>query len=148
MTFEGRLVEVKAYVDHDAVMDGRQRLEAGMALLAHTHNLLRYLEVAEEGHRPRFANHLESVDVAAAVRRGVERIRRWDPTAAERRLAAVAAELAELVTQAEAGLVARLPRQLVHGDVWDNNVLFRHGRRCCWLTSSSWGSGPASTTWP
>jgi Ser/Thr protein kinase RdoA (MazF antagonist) len=39
-----------------------------------------------------------------------------------------AEELAELVGQAEAGLVARLPRQLVHGDFWDNNVLFRHGR--------------------
>jgi Ser/Thr protein kinase RdoA (MazF antagonist) len=29
---------------------------------------------------------------------------------------------------AEAGLVSGLPRQLVHGDFWDNNVLFRHGR--------------------
>jgi Ser/Thr protein kinase RdoA (MazF antagonist) len=39
-----------------------------------------------------------------------------------------AEELAELVGQAEAGLVARLPRQLVHGDFWDNNVGFRRGR--------------------
>jgi Ser/Thr protein kinase RdoA (MazF antagonist) len=41
---------------------------------------------------------------------------------------AVAEELAELVTQAETRLVSRLPRQLVHGDFWDNNVLFRGGR--------------------
>lgn len=27
-----------------------------------------------------------------------------------------------------AGLASRLPRQLVHGDFWDNNVLFLHGR--------------------
>ena len=40
----------------------------------------------------------------------------------------MAEELAGLVTQAEAGLVAGLPRQLVHGDFWDNNVGFRHGR--------------------
>jgi Ser/Thr protein kinase RdoA (MazF antagonist) len=125
---EGRLVEVEAHVDHDAVMDSWRRLEAGMALLAHIHNLLRHLEVGEEGRRPRLANHLEPADVAASVRRGVERIRRWEPTPAERRLAAVAEELAERVTQAEAGLVARLPRQLVHGDFWDNNVGFRHGR--------------------
>lgn len=47
---------------------------------------------------------------------------------AELRLAAVAEELAELVAETEAGLVPRLPRQLVHGDFWDNNVLFRRGR--------------------
>jgi Ser/Thr protein kinase RdoA (MazF antagonist) len=121
-------VEVEAYVDHDAIMDSWPRLETGMALLAQTHNLLRQLQVGEEGRRPRFANHLESADVAAAVRRGTARIRSWEPTPAERRLAAVAEELAELVTQAEAGLVDRLPRQLVHGDFWDNNVGFRHGR--------------------
>lgn len=62
------------------------------------------------------------------MRRGTARIRGWEPTPAERRLATVAEELAELITQAEAGLVAGLPRQLVHGDFWDNNVGFRHGR--------------------
>jgi hypothetical protein len=30
VNLEGRLVEVEAYVDHDAVMDSRQRLEMGM----------------------------------------------------------------------------------------------------------------------
>jgi Ser/Thr protein kinase RdoA (MazF antagonist) len=82
----------------------------------------------QEGRRPQFANHLEPVDVTSAVRRGTGRIRGWEPTPAERRLATVAEELAELITQAEAGLVAGLPRQLVHGDFWDNNVLFRRGR--------------------
>jgi homoserine kinase type II len=99
-----------------------------MGLLAHTHNLLRQVQVGQEGRRPRLANHLEPADVALSVPRGVERIQGWDPTPAERRLVAVAEELAELVGRAEAGLVARLPRQLVHGDFWDNNVLFRHGR--------------------
>jgi Ser/Thr protein kinase RdoA (MazF antagonist) len=126
---EDRLVEVEAYVDHDAVMDSWQRLEAGMALLAQTHNLLRHLEVGgEEGRRPRFANHLASADVASSVHQGAERIRSWEPTPAERRLAALAEELADLITRAEAGLVARLPHQLVHGDFWDNNVGFRGGR--------------------
>jgi Ser/Thr protein kinase RdoA (MazF antagonist) len=37
-------------------------------------------------------------------------------------------EVAELVTQAEAGLVSGLARQPVHGDFWDNNVGFRGGR--------------------
>jgi Ser/Thr protein kinase RdoA (MazF antagonist) len=108
--FETRLVEVEVYVDYDAVMDSWQRLEVGMALLARVHNLLRELEVGEEGRRPRFANHLEPADVASSVRRGIERIRGWEPTPADHRLAAVVEELAELVTQAEAGLVSWLPR--------------------------------------
>jgi Ser/Thr protein kinase RdoA (MazF antagonist) len=127
--FEGRLVEVEAYVDHDAVMDCWERLEVGMALLAQVHNLLRRVQVGEEGRRPRFANHLEPADVAASVRRGTARIRGWEPTPAERRLAAVAEELAGLVTQAEAGLVSGLPRQLVHGDCKENPRLVKPMRR-------------------
>ncbi len=125
---QGRLVEVEAYVDHDAVMDTWERVEVGMALLAQTHNLLRHLDVGEQGRKPRFANHLEPADVASSVRRGTERILGWGPTSAERRLATVAEELAEQVTQAETGVASRLPCQLVHGDFWDNNVLFRGGR--------------------
>jgi Ser/Thr protein kinase RdoA (MazF antagonist) len=130
ISLQGRLVEVEAYVEHDAVMDCWERLEIGMALLAQTHGLLRHLKVGEEGRWPLFANHLEPADVAASVRRGTAQIRGWGPTPAERSLAAAAEELAELVTEAEteAGLASRLPRQLVHGDFWDNNVLFRHGR--------------------
>lgn len=128
ISLQGRLVEVEAYVDHDAVMDSWERLEVGMALLAQTHNLLRHVEVGEAGRRPRFANHLEPADVQTQTRRGTARIRGWRPTPAERSLADAAEELADLVTHAEAGLASRLPRQLVHGDFWDNNVLFRHGR--------------------
>jgi Ser/Thr protein kinase RdoA (MazF antagonist) len=142
---QGRLVEVEAYVDHDAVMDSWERLQTGMALLAQTHNLLRHVEVGEAGRRPQFANHLKPADVASSVRRGTARIRGWRPTAAERSLAAAAEELAELITKAEVALVSQLPRQLVHGDFWD--MLFRHGRRCCWPISTSWGNRPASTTW-
>ena len=74
VSLQGRLVEVEAYVDHDAVMDSWERLEIGMALLAQTHNLLRQVEVGEEGCGPWFANYLESADVASSVRRGTARI--------------------------------------------------------------------------
>ena len=43
-------------------------------------------------------------------------------------MAAAAEELAERVAETETRLVSRLPRQLVHGDFWDNNVLLRRGR--------------------
>jgi Ser/Thr protein kinase RdoA (MazF antagonist) len=124
----GRLVEVEAYADHDGVMDSWRRLEAGMALLARTHGLLRHLQAGEVGRRPLFANHIEPADVEAWTRRGTERIRGWGPTTAESGLADAAERLAGLVTEAEAGLVDQLPRQLVHGDFWDSNVLFRDDR--------------------
>jgi Ser/Thr protein kinase RdoA (MazF antagonist) len=128
VSVQGRLVEVEPYVDHDAVMDSWQRLEVGIALLAQAHGLLRHAEVAEASRRPRFANHLEPAEVQARTAQGTARIRGWGPTAAEIGLADAADRLADLVAQAEAALAARLPRQLVHGDFWDDNVLFRRGR--------------------
>jgi ATP-dependent Clp protease adapter protein ClpS len=127
---DGRLVVRvhRAHVEHDAVMDSWERLEAGMPLLARVHDLLRTVEVGAAGHRPRFANHLEPADVMGGTRRGTARIRGWGPTAEEAGLAAAADRLAGLLGPAEAGLAAELPRQLVHGDLWDDNVLFRHGR--------------------
>jgi Ser/Thr protein kinase RdoA (MazF antagonist) len=128
VSLQGRLVTVEAYVEHDAVMDSWERLEVGMPLLAQTHRLLRPVQVGEQGRRPRFANHLQPTDVQAWTRRGTRRTQGWGLTPAESRLAAAAEELAGLVTGAEAGLGAHLPRQLVHGDFWDNNVLFRDRR--------------------
>jgi Ser/Thr protein kinase RdoA (MazF antagonist) len=125
---QGRLVEVEPYVEHDAVMDSWQRLEVGIALLAQVHGVLPHVEVGEAGHRPRFANHLEPADVQARTAQGTARMRRWGPTATEAGLADAADRLANLVAQAEAALVVQLPRQLAHGDFWDDNVLFRHGR--------------------
>jgi Ser/Thr protein kinase RdoA (MazF antagonist) len=55
-------------------------------------------------------------------------MRGWGPAATEAALADAADRLADLVAQDEAALVVQLPRQLAHGDFWDDNVLFRHGR--------------------
>jgi aminoglycoside phosphotransferase (APT) family kinase protein len=105
-----------------------ERLAAAMGLLARAHDLLRSVEAGDAGRRPRFANHLEPADVLAWTRRGTARIRGWGPAEEEAGLADAAGQLAERVAEAEAGLVPQLPRQLVHGDFWDDNVLFRHGR--------------------
>ena len=74
------------------------------------------------------ANHVRSADAPAWTRRGTDRIRSWDASAAELRLAEHADELAALVAAAERETVPELDRQLVHGDFWDDNVLFREGR--------------------
>jgi homoserine kinase type II len=127
---DDRLVEVEPYVEHDAEMDSWERLGTGLPLLGRIHALLRPLEVGPGGRSAPAANHIESRDLPSGVLRGTRRMREWDvsPTSpAELGLAAAAEELAGLVAAAERH-VDDLRRQLVHGDFWDNNVLFRAGR--------------------
>jgi homoserine kinase type II len=126
--FEGRLVEVERYVEHDAAMDSWERLEAGLPVLSQVHNVLQAFDVGVEGQRPLFANHVESGDVLAGTLRATHRLRAWQPSPSEWQLATAAEELAHRVSSAERRFTASLPRQLLHGDFWDNNVLFRAGR--------------------
>ncbi|MEX2246378.1 MAG: phosphotransferase [Dehalococcoidia bacterium] len=123
-----RLVEVERYVTSDARMNSWERLEDGLPTLGRIHSLLAPVVVGPAGKTPLFVNHVESHEAIEWTSRGADRIRSWRSTAAERRLAALAEELAELVWAAERDAVADTPRQLVHGDFWDNNVLFHRGR--------------------
>ena len=124
-----RLVEVEPYVAHDAKMDTWARLAAGLPLLGRIHTLLRPLALGAAGHTAPASNNIAPEDALPGALRGVARLRAWGPTPAEARLAAEAEELARLLEQAGRDMdLAALPRQLVHGDYWDNNVLFRAGR--------------------
>ncbi|MBM3240307.1 hypothetical protein FJZ31_28835 [Candidatus Poribacteria bacterium] len=128
MVLDGRLMEVEHYVERDADMDSWERLETGLPILGRIHTILRDVEVGPDARRPLFANHIESHDALNRTLQGTRRIREWNSSPAELRLADAAEELAHLVSSAERDLVAALPRQLVHGDFWDNNVFFRDGR--------------------
>ncbi len=123
----GQVMEVERYVEHDANMNTWHRLETGLPYLGRTHSLLQTTRVSAAGRHPRFANHIEPEHALAGAARGVRRMRSWNPTADELELAASSEELAHLVHEIEGGSVSHLPRQLVHGDFWDNNVLFRGG---------------------
>lgn len=123
----GYLMEVERYVEHDANMNTWHRLEIGLPYLGRTHSLLQSVPVSVAGRLPQLANHIESDRALPGTLRGVQRIRSWNPTAIELELAASSEELARLVNDAECDSTSRLPQQLVHGDFWDNNVLFRHG---------------------
>jgi Ser/Thr protein kinase RdoA (MazF antagonist) len=125
---EGRLVEVERFVESDAQMDSWERLEAGLPWLGRIHSVLRSVGVTSEGRAPLFANHIEPTESLDWMRRAALRVRGWGPTPAELRVIEAAEELAQRVFEAEREVVSALPRQLAHGDFWDNNVYFREGR--------------------
>src|SRR5207248_149039 len=125
---DGRLVEVERFVEHEAHMDSWQLLEVGLPVLGRIHTLLRGLLVSPDGRQAPAANHVAPQHALAWTRRGTRHIRAWDASPAELWLADAAEELARLVDGAERAVSALVPRQLVHGDFWDNNVLFRAER--------------------
>jgi homoserine kinase type II len=124
----GRLLEVEEYVDHNGQMNTFERLATGLPLLGRVHSVLREIDAGDGARTPLFANSIGAPEALPRTIRGVRRIRGWEPTAEERQIADAAEALARRVTSAERDLVPLLPRQLVHGDYWDNNVLFQDER--------------------
>jgi Ser/Thr protein kinase RdoA (MazF antagonist) len=125
---DGRLVEVEEFVERDGDMDSWERLELGLPWLGQIHSLLRGVTVGPEGKTPLFANHIEPYDTLEWMRRAARRVRAWEPSPSELQLVEAAEELAQRLSEAEWPIVSSLPRQLAHGDFWDNNVFFREGR--------------------
>jgi Ser/Thr protein kinase RdoA (MazF antagonist) len=121
-----RLVEVEPYVEHDAKMDSWERLAVGLPLLGQLHSLLEAFSVSPAGRQAPAANAIAPEDLVPGVLRGTRRLQAWGPTPAELELGKTAELLAHRVQQVERSF-AELPRQLVHGDYWDKNVLFREG---------------------
>jgi Ser/Thr protein kinase RdoA (MazF antagonist) len=126
-THEGCVLEMEEYVESDAYMDSWERLTVGLPWLGRTHNLLKKAEVSWAGKHPPIANHITPEEALTWTRRAVRRIEQWGPTAQEARFASAALELAHRLSVLEHELVKHLPHQLVHGDFWDNNILFRNG---------------------
>ncbi len=121
-TVDDRLVEVEPYVESNGNMDTWERLEAGLPLLGRIHSRLRTLQTTAEGRRAPASNSIAPEHLVSGVHAGTRRLRGWNLTPGERDLADVADALAERVGQAERA-IPEFPRQLVHGDFWDNNVL-------------------------
>jgi len=119
---------MEEYVESDACMDSWDRLAVGLPLLGRTHSLLKQIEVSWAGKHPPIANHLAPEEALTWTMRAVRRLKQWGPTAEEARFASAAFDLAHRLRLTERELLNYLPHQLVHGDFWDNNVLFRNGK--------------------
>jgi Ser/Thr protein kinase RdoA (MazF antagonist) len=124
---DGHIVEVETFVDSDGRMNTLDRVASALPMLARVHTLLGTTPAPPAIGNPPFANYVDPAEVVEATRAGTDRIRSWGPTPAERDIADTADQLAEAVAAADAPY-ADLPMQLVHGDFWDDNVLFRHER--------------------
>jgi len=109
------VLEVERYIA-GVPMASWAQLRTGMRALGRLHSLMADLDVEAP---PPIANHLPQELALAATLDAAAVIRAWGPAAQEKRYAESAEALARLLP------VAPLPRQLVHGDFWDNNVLFR-----------------------
>ncbi len=122
--FAGRYFEVERFVPNDGRMNSWEKLEAGLPTLGVVHSALAgsSVEVAEG---PLFANHVAASEALSWTSKATERIRAWRPTDTEALLAERADDLAQtLLLEADLFTGTQVPSQLVHGDFWDNNVLF------------------------
>ncbi|WP_152362206.1 phosphotransferase enzyme family protein [Microlunatus speluncae] len=122
----GRLIEVEPWVRWNERMNTPILLERGFAVLGRVHDALRTASMPAAAATVDHANHLHSEEAAAATRRGAERLRDWHDVILTP-LADRVVRHVDAVTAAEEPLRDQQVRQLVHGDFWDNNVLFRDG---------------------
>lgn len=111
---DGCLVEVEEYLPGRAMASDEQLL-SGMRMLGALHTAMSDLAVTVA---PVMANHLPQELAALVTGEAATAVRAWDPTAEERRYAELSEQLASLLP------IFELPAQAVHGDFWDNNVLF------------------------
>ena len=124
---EGHLVEIEPYISFDSKMDTWDRLEQGLPLLGRLHDRLLTLDVPIEGRIAPASNSIDREHLVVGGRQGAARLRDVHISDDELELADASEVLAEQVAAAERFLDTG-PRQLVHGDFWDNNVYFREGQ--------------------
>jgi homoserine kinase type II len=136
----GHLVELEPFVGSTARMRTPALLTTGFAMLARSHDALAAAALPVGALTVPWSNHIETSAAADATRAGAERMRGW----ARSHLSAFADHVVEhvdLVTRLESS-VTGLPRQVVHGDFWDNNVLFDRGRVVAVLDFGFMGERP------
>jgi len=126
--FDNKLLEVEYYVEKHENMNTWKKLLTGIKMLGKIHDLLKKIKVSEIGRNPMVANHIEIEYALPWTIKGINFIKSISPTKNEQVFCKNAQNLAQQITKTQTKLYPKLPRQLVHGDYWDNNV-FIHGNK-------------------
>jgi len=121
-----QLVEVERYVEGEE-MNSWSRLLTGMRMLGRVHDALADIKAGPAARTSPTANQIEADEALPLARRAASAIRSWARTGDEWAAAGKTETLAEELETAWLPVRGLLPRQLVHGDFWDNNVLFDGG---------------------
>jgi Ser/Thr protein kinase RdoA (MazF antagonist) len=124
--FADWLVEVEPFVDGQDMTTWAELLN-GMRMLGAIHTTLSGIAAPPGARRAPAANHIDAADVFQTTMRACSAIRAFASSPDEERIARVSEELANALLCAGDETNRELPRQLVHGDFWDNNVKFRDG---------------------
>jgi len=120
----GELAEVEPFVVWNQRMNTQALLRRGFAVMGTLHDALRTTQLPVAAAQAPHANHLHAAEAAARTRAGADRVRSWHDRDLSR-FADQVEEHVDAVATAEARLAAGQVWQIVHGDFWDNNVLFR-----------------------
>src|SRR6266704_1807187 len=124
--FAGWLVEVEPFVGGQDMSTWAELLE-GMRMLGRIHTVLSGITAPPGTKRAPAANHIDAADAFETTRCACSAIRSWASSVDEERIASFSEELANALLSAGEEATREFPRQLLHGDFWDNNVKFRDG---------------------
>jgi len=123
--WNGNLLEVEPYIAHDGVMDTADRIKRAMPTMGKMTSVLGgFGNIGDDGRTPPFANHVPIERALEMTKRGCGRLLSRRPTEFEREFADKSMSLAKKVTESGIPAFGALPKQLAHGDFWDNNILF------------------------
>ena len=124
--FADWLVEVEPFVSGQDMRTWAELLD-GIRMLGTFHTVLSGIAAPPGARRAPAANHIDVADATQTTMRACSAIRAFAASADEERIASISEELVSALLCAGDETTRELPRQLVHGDFWDNNVKFQNG---------------------
>ena len=126
ISFDDWLVEVEPFIGGQDMSTWAQ-LKDGIQMLGRMHTVLSGIPTPPGTTCAPAANHINAADVSQTTRRACRAIRSWASSVDEERIALLSEELVNALLYAGDEASMEFPRQLLHGDFWDNNVKFHNG---------------------